>query len=96
MSKHLRHQPGFYATLFNDVCDRACNSKYRPIVEVERIVTKRVKGGREKYSIQCQNYSSNENTWEPPENLPEDLITAFENMSVDPLRADECIFLITF
>ena len=66
MSKHLRHQPGFYATLFNDVCDPACNSKYRPIVvavyEVERIVTKRVKGGREKYLIQWQNYSSNENT----------------------------------
>ena len=73
MSKRLRHQPGFYATLFNDVCDRACNSKYRPIVvgvyEVERIVTKRVKGGREKYLIQWQNYSSNENTWEQPEKL---------------------------
>ena len=73
MSKRLRHQPGFYATLFNDVCDRACNSKYRPIVvgvyEVERIVTKRVKGGREKYLIQWQNYSSSENTWEPPEKL---------------------------
>ena len=100
MSKHLRHQPGFYATLFNDVCDRACNSKYRPIVvgvyEVERIVTKRVKGGREKYLIQWQNYSSNENTWVPPENLPEDLITALENRTVDPLRADECIFLISF
>ena len=45
---------------------------------------------------EAENYSSNENTWEPPENLPEDLITAFENMSVDPLRADECIFLISF
>ena len=59
MSKHLRHQPGFYATLFNDVCDCACDSKYRLIVvgvyEVERIVTKRVKGGREKYLIQWEN-----------------------------------------
>ena len=61
------------------------------VYEVERIVAKRVKGGREKYFIQWQNYSSNENTWEP-----EDLITAFENRSVDSLRADECIFLISF
>ena len=66
------------------------------VYEVERIVTKRVKGGREKYLIQWQNYSSSENTWKPPEHLPEDFITAFENRSVDLLRADECIFLISF
>ena len=48
MSKRTRQQPGFYATLFNDVCNRAYNSKYRPkvkptvmgIYEVERIVAK--------------------------------------------------------
>ena len=97
MSKRARHQPGFYATLLNDVCDRGC-SKYRPkvkptvmgVYEVERIVAKRVKGGKAEYFIQWQNYSPTENSWEPAEHLPEDLIAAFENRSVDPLRADEC------
>ena len=60
MSKRARHQPGFYATLLNDVCVRACNFKYRPkvkptvmgVYEVERIVAKRVKGGKAEYFIQ--------------------------------------------
>ena len=42
------------------------------------------------YFIQWKNYSSTENTWEPPEHLPEDLIAAFERRSVDPVRIDEC------
>ena len=98
MSKRARHQPGFYATLSYDVCDRACNLKYRPkvkatvmgIYEVERIVAKRVKEGKAEYFIQWQNYCPSENTWEPAKHLPEDLVTAFENRYVDPLRADEC------
>ena len=59
MSKHARHQPGFYATLLNNVCDRASNSKYRPKVkpavmgvsEVERVAAKRVKGRNIEYFI---------------------------------------------
>ena len=98
MSKRARHQPGFYATLLNDVCDRACNLKYRPkvkptvmgIYEVERIVAERVKGGKAEYFILWQNYCPSENTWDPVEHLPEDLITAFENRYVDPLHPDEC------
>ena len=98
MSKRARHQPGFYATLSNNVCDRACDSKYRSkvkptvmgVYEVECIVAKRVKGGKAEYFIQWENYLPSENTWEPAEHLPEDLIVAFENRSVDPLRADEC------
>jgi len=47
--KRARHQPGFYGTSYNDVCDRACNLKYRPkikpivigVYKVERIVAKR-------------------------------------------------------
>ena len=93
MSKRARHQPGFYATLLNGF-----NLKYRPkvkptvmgVYEVERIVAKRVQGGRAEYFIQWQSYSPSENTWEPAEHLPEELITAFENRSVDPFRADEC------
>ena len=60
------------------------------VYEVERIVAKRVQGGRAEYFIQWQSYSPSENTWEPAEHLPEELITAFENRSVDPFRTDEC------
>lgn len=51
-------------------------------------VVNRVKGGKAdkaEYFIQWQNYCLSENTWEPAEHLPEDLIAAFENRSVDPL-----------
>ena len=97
MSKRQRHQPGFYMTSHNDVCDRACNLRYHPkvkptvmgIYKVERIVAKRVKGGKAEYLIQWQNYCPSENTWEPAEHLPQDLIAAFERY-VDPLRANEC------
>ena len=98
MSKRARHHPSFYASLFNDVCDRGLSHKYRPkrkpvvmgIYEVERIVSKRNQGSNVEYFIQWKNYSSTENTWEPPEYLPEDLIAAFERRSVDPVRMDEC------
>ena len=98
MSEHARHQPGFYASLLNDVCDRGLSSKYRlkqkPVVmgiyEVERIVAKTNRGGDVEYFIQWKNYSPTENTWEPAEYLPEDLIATFERRSVDPVRADEC------
>lgn len=97
MSKRVRHHLGFYGTLFNDVCNHACNLKYHPkvkpsvkgIYEVEHVVAKWVKGGEVEYFIQWQNYSSSENMWEPAEHLPEDIIAAFENRSVDPLRTDE-------
>ena len=90
MSKRARHRPGFYATLLNDVSHRGFNSKYRPKVKPTVIATKRVQGGRVEYFIQWQSYFPSENTWEPAEHLPEELITAFENRSVDPFRADEC------
>ena len=60
------------------------------IYEVDHIVAKQVKGGKAEYFIRWQNYSLSENTWEQAEHLPEDLIAAFENRSVDRLRADEC------
>ena len=98
MSKRARHQPGFYSSLLNDVCDRDFGSKYRSkqkpfvmgVYEVERIVAKRKRGGKEEYFIQWKDYSAAENTWEPPEHFAEDLVAAFEKRSVDPVRADEC------
>ena len=87
MSKRARHQPGFYATLLNDVCDRACNLKYRPkvkptvmgVYEVERVIAKRIKRAEAEYFIHWKNYSPSENTWESAEHLPEDIIAVFEN-----------------
>ena len=98
MSKRARHQPGFYASLLDDVYDRGLGDKYRPkqkpvvmgIYEVERVVSKRNQGSNVEYFIQWKNYSSTENMWEPSEHLPEDLIAAFERRPVDPVRIDEC------
>ena len=67
MSKRARHQPGFYATLLNDVRRRGYNLKYRPklkptvmgVYEVERIVAK-LQGGRAEYFIQWQSYFPSE------------------------------------
>ena len=97
MSKRARYQPGFYASLLSDVCDRD-GSKYRPkvkrtvmgVYEVERVVAKRVERGKGEYYIQWKNYSPCQNTWEPAEHLSEGLIAVFHNRSVDPIRADEC------
>ena len=97
MSKRARRQPVFYASLMSDVCDPG-GSKYRPkvkptvmgVYEVERVVAKRVKGGKGEYYIKWKNYSPCENTWEPAEHLSEDLIAVFHNRSADPIRADEC------
>ena len=60
------------------------------VYEVERVVAKRVKRAEAEYFIHWKNYFPSENTWEPAEHLPEDIIAAFENRSVDPLRVDEC------
>ena len=98
MSKRVRHQPGFYASLFDDVYDRGLSCKYRPklkpvvmgVYEVERIVSKLNQGGSVEYFVQWKNYSSTENTWEPSKHLPEDLIAAFERRPVDPVHIDEC------
>ena len=80
ISKRARHQPGFHASLFDDcVYDRGLSistdaSKSPCIYEVERIVSKRNKGGNVEYFIQWKNYPSTEITWEPSEHLPEGVI----------------------
>ena len=98
MSKRARHPPGFYKLLLIDACDSGYKSKYRPIVkptvmgvfEVECVVAKRIQGRETAYFVQWKHYSPEQNTWEPADHLPEELISAFENRSVDPLRAEEC------
>ena len=56
---------------------------------VERIVAKRIKGRKDEYFVQWKNYSPAENTWEPANHLPKELIAAFEDRFVDPIRVDE-------
>ena len=98
MSKRSRHPSGFYASLLSDDRDQAYSSKYRPrvrpavmgIYEVERIVAKRFVRGKAEYFIPWKNYCPSENTWEPAEHLPEELITAFDCRAVDRVCADEC------
>lgn len=94
MLKRARHPPGFYASLFEVPRDRGCNLKYRPrsksialgVYQVERIVAKRIQGGK----CDWKDYSAAENTWEPSEHIPEELIAAFESRCVDSVRIDEC------
>ena len=98
MSKRSRHPCGFYASLLSDDRYQAYSSKYRPrvrtavmgIYEVECIVAKRFVRRKAEYFIPWENYCPSENTWEPAEHLPEELITAFECRAVDRVCADEC------
>ena len=98
MSKRTRRPPGFYASLLNDASNRICSFKYRPkvkptvmgVYEVERVVAKRIRGGKTELFLQWKNYSPAENIWETAEHVPEELITAFETRSADPLHVHEC------
>ena len=91
MLKRARHPPGFYTSLFPDTRDRGCNLKYRPkskpitlgVYDVERIVAKRIQGSKSEFFVQWKDYSSAENTWEPSEHIPEELIAAFESRCVE-------------
>ena len=46
---------------------------------VEKVVSKRkAKGGKTEYLIKWQGYEESDNTWEPEDNVSDDLITEFE------------------
>ena len=97
MSKRARHPPGFYELLLIDACDSGYKSKYRLLIkltvlgafEVERVVAKRIQGRETAYFVQWKHYSPEQNTWEPADHLPEELISAFENRS-ENLSSQKC------
>ena len=86
MLKRARRPSGFYASLFSDALDPNFKSKYRSkaktdvmgTYEVERVVAKRLHGGKAEYFIPWKNYNAADNTWEPEAHLQEELVTSFE------------------
>ena len=47
--------------------------------EAERIVAKKFVKGEPQYMVKWFNFCASENTWEPKDHLPLDLVEAFEN-----------------
>ena len=46
--------------------------------EVDAIVDKKVRKGKVKYFVKWTGYDSSQNTWEPKEHLPIDMVEEFE------------------
>ena len=57
--------------------------------EAERIVAKKFVKGEPQYMVKWFNFCASENTWEPKDHLPLDLVEAFENPDPDPVRLEE-------
>ena len=57
--------------------------------EAERIVAKKFVKRKAQYMVKWFNFCASENTWEPKDHLPLDLVEAFENPDPDPVRVEE-------
>ena len=51
---------------------------------------KQIQGRETAYFVQWKHYSPEQSMWEPADHLPEELVAAFENSSVDLLRVEGC------
>ena len=57
--------------------------------EAERIVAKKFVKGKPQYMVKWFNLCASKKTWEPKDDLPLDLVEAFENPDPDPVRVEE-------
>ena len=63
--------------------------------EVETILRKRKRGGQVEYLCKWRGYDETENTWEPEDNIAEDLIDAFEEEQAPAPRPPAGPYVLT-
>ena len=58
------------------------------VFSVEKIISKKVVNGKTQYLLKWRGYDSDQNTWEPEENLDcQDLLVEFNRMTSGPMAA---------
>ena len=81
MEKRSRQRQGFYKSIETPSIPRGRKCERKPEVlgtfEAERIMVK------------WHGYCASQNSWEPKDHLPADLVEAFENRDPDPVRVEE-------
>ena len=87
MEKRSRPPQGFYKSIETPSIPRRRKCESKPEVlgtfEAERIMAKKILNSRPYYMVKWHGYCASQNTWEPKDHLPADLVEAFENP--DPL-----------
>lgn len=93
MEKRSRPPQGFYKSIETPSIPRGRKCERKPEVlgtfEAERIMAKKILNGRPCYMVKWYGYCASQNTWEPKDHLPADLVAAFENPDPDPVRVEE-------
>ena len=89
MAKRSRPPQGFYKSIETPSIPRGrkvCERKPEVLgtYEAERIMAKKFLNGRPFYMVKWHGYCASQNTWEPKDHLPADLVEAFENPDPDP------------
>ena len=95
MEKRSRPPQGFYKSIETPsipraglkVCER--NPEVLGTFQAECIMAKKIPNGRSCHMVKWYGYCASENTWEPKDHLPADLVEAFESPDPDPVRVEE-------